>query len=275
MELNSPPCISHRDRKFSASEEQILNTEIQKLMKKEVLEIARPEKGQVISPIFLTPKPDGSYRMILNLKQFNEHVTYHHFKMETLHTITSLMERNCFMASLDIKDAYYSVEVASEHRKYFRFEFNDNLLEYKALPNGLACCPRVFTKLLKPALTELHKEGIIATAYIDDLYLQGENFNDCLSNVIRTTKLLLALGFIVHPEKSSFIPSQEIKMLGFILNSKTMTAKPTQQKIESVLAVCQNCSAKRSRPLEVARKHSALWSLVSPAFFMGRFITVS
>ena len=52
MELNSPPCISHRDRKFSASEEQILNTEIQKLMKKEVLEIARPEKGQVISPIF-------------------------------------------------------------------------------------------------------------------------------------------------------------------------------------------------------------------------------
>ena len=119
VELNSPPCMSHRDRKFSASEEQILNTEIQKLMKKEVLEIARPEKGQVISPIFLTPKPDGSYRMILNLKQFNEYVTYHHFKMETLHTITSLMERNCFMASLDIKDAYYSVEVASEHRKYF------------------------------------------------------------------------------------------------------------------------------------------------------------
>ena len=173
VELNSPPCISHRHRKFSASEEHILNTEIQKLMKKEVLEIARPEKGQVISPTSLTPKPDGSYRMILNLKKFNEHVTYHHFKMETLHTITSLIERNCFMASLDIKDAHYSVEVASEHRKHFRFEFNGNLLEYQALPNGLACCPRVLTKLLKPALTELHKEGIIATAYIDDLYLQG------------------------------------------------------------------------------------------------------
>ena len=63
-------------------------------MKKEVLVMARPEKGQVISPIFLTPKPDGSYRRILNLKKFNEHVTYHHFKMQTLHTMTSLMERN-------------------------------------------------------------------------------------------------------------------------------------------------------------------------------------
>ena len=195
--------------------------------------------------------------MILNLKQFNEHITYHHFKMETLHTITSLMERNCFIASLDIKDAYYSVEVASEHRKYFRFEFNDNLLECKALPNGLACCPRVFTKLLKPALTELHKEGIIATAYVDDLYLQGENFNDCLSNVIRATKLSLALGFIVHPEKSSFIPSQEIKMLGFILNSKTMTAKPTQQKIESVLAVCKKLLSKKKPTIRSCAK--ALW----------------
>ena len=157
MELNSSPCISHRDRKFSAPEEQILNIEIQKLMKKEAIEIARPEKGQVISPIFLTPKPGGSYRMILNLKKFNEHVTYYHFKMETLHTMTNFMKRNCFMASLDIKDAYYSVAVASEHRKYFRFKFNGNLLEDWALPNGLSSSPQVFTKLLKPALTELHK----------------------------------------------------------------------------------------------------------------------
>ena len=36
VELNSSPCVSHRERKFSASEEQILYPEIQKLMKKEV-----------------------------------------------------------------------------------------------------------------------------------------------------------------------------------------------------------------------------------------------
>ena len=171
------------------------------------------------------------------------------------------MERNCFMASLDIKDAYYSVEVALEHGKYFRFEFNGTLLEYQALPNGLACCPRLFTKLLKPALTELHKEGIIATAYIDDLYLLGENLNDCLSNVIRATKLLMALGFTVHPEKSSFIPSQKIKMLGFILNSKTMTVKPTQQKIESVLAVCQKLLSQKKPTIRSCAK--ALGTMIS------------
>ena len=48
----------------------------------------------------------------------------------------------------------------------------------------------------------------------------------------------MALRFVVHPEKSSFMPSREIKMLGFIQNSKTMTVKPFQQKIESVMAVC-------------------------------------
>ena len=32
----------------------------------------------------MRPKPDGSHRLILNLKRFNEHVAYHHFKMESL-----------------------------------------------------------------------------------------------------------------------------------------------------------------------------------------------
>eukprot|EP00794_Sanderia_malayensis_P001658 gene1658-1847_t len=154
-----------------------------------VIEQAVPAANQVIFPIFLTPKPDGSYRMILNLKEFNDYVTYHHFKMDTLNTITNLMRPNCYMASLDIKDAY-SVSVAEEHRKYFRFEFAKKLYTYKALLNGLASCPCMFTKLLKPALMVLHKEGFMATAYIDHLYLQGDDFNDCTKNVIRATAML-------------------------------------------------------------------------------------
>jgi hypothetical protein len=47
--------------------------------------------------------------MILNLKQLNEHVAYHHFKMDTIQTALKLMHPSCFMASVDLKDAYYLV----------------------------------------------------------------------------------------------------------------------------------------------------------------------
>ena len=53
-------------------------------------------------------------------KKLNNHVTYHHFKRETLHSITDVMRPDCFMASLDIKDAYCSLTIAKGHRKYSR-----------------------------------------------------------------------------------------------------------------------------------------------------------
>ena len=44
----------------------------------------RGEPGKFISNAFLCPKKDGGFRMILNLKKFNEYVQYQHFKMEAL-----------------------------------------------------------------------------------------------------------------------------------------------------------------------------------------------
>ena len=58
--------------------------------------------------------------MILNLKRLNKHITYHHFKMDTLQTALLLVTPNCFFASIDLKDAYYSCSIAPEHRKFLR-----------------------------------------------------------------------------------------------------------------------------------------------------------
>ena len=42
------------------------------------------EPEQVIYHIFVRPKKDGSYRIVLNMKPPNEHAEYKKFKMETL-----------------------------------------------------------------------------------------------------------------------------------------------------------------------------------------------
>ena len=81
------------------------------------------------------------------------------------------------MASLDLKDAYYMVGVSPSHRKYLRFMWKDVLYQFTCLPNGLSSCPRKFTKLLKPPLTELHKKGHISASSTDDLYLQGRTYD--------------------------------------------------------------------------------------------------
>jgi hypothetical protein len=42
----------------------------------------------------------------------------------------------------------------------------------------------------------------ISSPYIDDSYLQEDDYVNCLENVIDTVRLLFTLGFVIHPDKS-------------------------------------------------------------------------
>ena len=168
----------------SEREIQIISAEINKLLSKGALEVTDHSDNEIISDIFLRDKKDASHRMILNLKKLNMYEAKVHFKMDSLHTIAKLIRKDCFMASIDLKDAYYSVPISRKDRKYLRFLWQSTLFQFTCLPNGLSCAPRKFTKLLKPALSELHLRGHISSAYIDDMYLQGQTYKECVHNVI-------------------------------------------------------------------------------------------
>ena len=135
--------------------------------------------------------------------------------MDCIQTIAKLVTPNCFKASLDLKDAYYSLPIRTADRKFLRFMWRGELYEFTCLPNGLASAPRQFTKTLKPALATLHKQGHISVAHIDDCYLQSQTYEQCVGNVIDTIVLLDSLGWVILLRKSILIPTQEIVTLGF------------------------------------------------------------
>ena len=122
---------------FTLAKQSIIDDEIAKLLAKKTIKPSQHECIQFISPIFTTPKKDGSHRLIFNLKVLNRSVAYYQFKMDTLETAIRLMTPGCFMASIDLRDAYYSVPIASEHQKYLKFFWPDQLYAFNCLPIGL------------------------------------------------------------------------------------------------------------------------------------------
>ena len=237
---NSVAPVQHSGRPsvFNSHQHSIVNAEIAKLLAKGVIVPAAQETEEFISTIFLRPKKDGTHRTILNLKACNEFIAYHHFKMDTLEAAVNMMRPGCFMASVDLKDAYYTVPIHPSHQKYLKFCFDSAFYKYTCLPNGLASAPRIFTKLLKPVYATLRSMGHLNSGYIDDSYLQGDNSKECHRNVIDTIMLFTKLGFHIHPEKSVFIPSQKLTFLGFVLDSIAMTVTPTGEKVQRILSVC-------------------------------------
>ena len=178
-------------------------------------------EGELISTILIRPKTDNRVRVILNLKKFNVNVENFHFKMETLKhalTLVSPIFFSLFSCSLDLRDAYYSVHMIEKSQNFLKFEWKGQLYKYTAFPNGLACCPRLFTKLLKPVMAQLHRWGFISTIFIDDTLLMGDSELECVQNMKASLCLFEKLGFVIHPEKSVLAPTHVITYLGFEIN---------------------------------------------------------
>ena len=130
---------------FSAAEIMTIDAEIAKLVTREVLQVTNRVPDGFISNIFIRPKKDGAFRMILNLKALNKFVDYHHFKMDTFRTALKVIPPGCFMASVDLKDAYFSIPIAEEDRKRLMFQWKGKCYQFTCLPNGLSSAPRIFT----------------------------------------------------------------------------------------------------------------------------------
>ena len=272
IEFSEAPLVqtSKPRSKFNATQSVIVKNEIEKLIEKQVLEIVEPEIDENISTIFLRPKKNGTYRMILNLKPFNKNVEYFHFKMETFDMAIKLLYENCYLASIDLKDAYYSVLIHEDFRKYLRFIWEDKTFQYTALPNGLSCGPRKFTKLMKPVYATLRRLGINVSGFLDDLLIVGHSVDELKVSVETVVHTLQNLGFVINFEKSILEPCSRLRHLGFIIDSVTMTVSLPQDKIDTVKELCSNMLEKSEETIRNVAK--VIGSIVAcfPAVQVGQ-----
>lgn len=224
--------------KMSVKEQALIDTEIQKLLSKGVVEHSFYEKDQYLSTIFLTPKRDGSHRMIFNMKELNKFIVYKHFKMDNLESALKLVTPNSYLASIDLRDAYYSVPIFKGHRKFLKFQWKGKLFQYTCYAQGFSAAPRLFTKITKPIYAALRKLGHTNMGYIDDSLLQSQSYNDCLVNIKDTVYLFKKLGFFINETKSVFIPCQKLVFLGFIIDSVLMIVLLVLEKQDNIILMC-------------------------------------
>jgi hypothetical protein len=252
IELASFPWqnVKPKQIEFTAAEAAFVENELAKLLAKQIVVECSRSPGDFISNIFLRPKKDGSHRVILNLKRLNEELYYHHFKMESLNSALNLLRLGCFMCSIDLKDAYYTVPIDQKYVKYLKFEYGGKIYKFTCMPNGLSSAPRIFTMLSKPVFSYLRKQGFHNTVYIDDSLLIGYSLSDCQRNVKATVDAVRHAGFIIHPEKSVFNPTQDIQYLGFMICSTDMKVRLTKDKASEIKQRCLKLLSKQTPTIQ-------------------------
>ncbi len=100
------------------------------------------------------------------------------------------------MVLIDLKDAYISVLVAAECRKFLSFVWEGETDEFRCLPFCLSSAPRIITKLMKPVICLLRENGIRSIIFLDELLLMAQSKNDLGILVQEVLSVLQLLGFV-------------------------------------------------------------------------------
>ena len=251
LEFSSPPpqryLVTHLPRDKEKSE-ALLGALRELEDQSVILRVPRAEEGRgFYSHIFVVKKPSGKYRLILNLKPLNRSISYRKFRMESIYTVRALLPLNCFMVSLDLRDAYLHVPFAENSQSYLRLavdlEGTIVHLQFQALPFGLSSSPRIFTKILAEPIAFLRLQGISIIAYLDDLLLFAASPEQLSRDLEVTKKVLTDLGWLLNLDKSSLIPSQQITYLGYLLDStlsRVFLPVEKVKKLDRAVASLQN-----------------------------------
>jgi ribonuclease HI len=218
----------------------VLLEEIDQMLVKHAIEEVDPQTLGFYSTFFLVPKKDGGQRPVLNLKGLNKFVQVRSFKMQTLQLVLQQLHQGDWLASLDLKDAYFHVPIHPDYRKYFRFEFLGRVYQFRVLPFGLSTAPRVFTKILAPVIGLLHQRGIHIYPYLDDCLIVAKSKQRLQEAVVTTQQVLMQAGFLINFKKSNLLPVQRLKFLGLEVDTIQAAAYLPEDRATQLAACCQS-----------------------------------
>jgi hypothetical protein len=218
----------------------------------------------------------GKRRLICDARGLNVFLQNFPFQYKKLRDILAYTKRGYFMVTWDLKSEYYHVTIHPAYRKFFGFKIGNRYGVYNAICFGLSEACFAFTKIAQEPLIELRSRGFPISGYIDDGHTAAKTYGRTLRQGYLIIRLLAALGAFFGLSKCVLKPLQELKWLGFLLDTLRETFKVAPSKLDKIKEFLQEVIAQPSvsnRELaSLAGKLVALSPTVLPALLFSQSI---
>ena len=271
----STPFQSHpgKNMPFSPELTAICQSEIYSLLAKGAVEKIPLEEQCFVSGIFVIPKSSGGFRPIVNLKGLNKFVEQFHFKMEGVSVMKGMVRKGDYFTKLDLQDAYLTIPIHSDDRKFLQFMWDGSLFQFSCLCFGLSSAPWTFTKILKPVVATLRRSGIRIVVYLDDFLILNQSKEGAERDFARVIEILEKCGFLINREKSVGVAAQEREFLGLLINSKELSLSLLPKKVDQIIEICHKARSSAVVSLrEVAKILGNLaWAIQAIPFAQGHY----
>ena len=122
----------------------------------------------------------------------NHHIDASHFRMHTISSVLSTVERGNYAFKIELQDAYFHVLIHPDSRN-LRFAFENKVYQFRVLPFVLNTAPWVFTRLAHRVAAYLHHQAISVILYLEDWLIDHP---DCQVLLRHQSQLLHTLNMV-------------------------------------------------------------------------------
>ncbi|KAG5867356.1 hypothetical protein JTB14_008408 [Gonioctena quinquepunctata] len=232
--------------RMSFQKMDVLKSEVKSLLEKEIIEEC---DSPYAAPTVLVTKKDGTYRMCVDYRRLNSVTVPDRYPLPRMDNLMHAATRTVFMSTLDLKNGYHQVSIRESDRDKTAFITPFGIFRFNRMALGLRNAPPTFQRLIDRFRSGL--QDITILAYLDDMIILSENFQDHLEHLRVVLERLSQFKLCANRAKCIFVrPS--VKYLGHLITPAGIAPDPDKisaisrmcppRNVKHVLSFLQTCS---------------------------------
>ena len=197
IELIDDKPIKQHPYRHNPEKTAALKEEVQYMLNNDLIE---PGSSPWASPCLVVPKPDGSFRMVTDLRKVNSQTKADTYPIPRLDDCIDKVGQAQFVTKFDLLKGYWSVPLSDKAKEITAFVTSEGLYKYKVMPFGCKNASATYQRLLDQVTN-----GLINTeVYIDDVIIYSKSWEEHLDQIECFFKRLVQYNLTINLRKSDF-----------------------------------------------------------------------
>lgn len=153
-----------------------------------------------ISGMSAVAKGKNDFRLVVNMRAPNQAIKREYFRLPMLDEMKIKLHGAKFFTKLDLKSAYYHLELCPESRDLTTFLAENGMFRFTRLMFGVNCAPEIFQREMARILETIENKIV----YIDDVLLFADTLEELHETVAQTLEILKANNLTLNEEKCEY-----------------------------------------------------------------------
>ena len=147
-----------------------------------------PEKGDItVVPNdknkFIPQKIVTGYMMVIDYRKLNKATRKDHYPLPFIDQMLERLSKHTHFCFLDGYSGFSQIPVSQPNQENTTFTSPFGTYAYRCMPFGLCNAPATFQRCTNAIFSDFCEK--IVEVFMDDFFVYGKSFDDCLSNLDR------------------------------------------------------------------------------------------